>query len=649
MENWGLVTYRETALLSNVTVSSSTELQRVAVVVAHELGHFFFGDLVTMSWWDALWLNEGFATLVEYIGADRAEPAYQMLRQFQSGDIFTAQSSTMWGTSRSLTSYVDSSEEIEAQFDGVAYSFGGSILYSVRAFVEAIVPGSFFQGVAIYLQQNKYSNAQPVSLWNALAASSGVANLPTYMGGYEHNVGYPLLQVSWADPASISTGVGTLVLSQSRHFYSAVAKLNAPSVEQNYAWWIPLKLKGQTPGVDSPVPAAVARAFADKGFTTQTWAYPIGSLAQPFNLTRDGWLIANANATGFYRVNYPSNLWAVFGASIVTQLMANNASTFPLTNMERAQLLEDIWTFAEGGIDSTVNIPLALQFSTFLQYETAYEVWQPAVSHLSNLRQLLFSDNGSVGTNAVCLANLDKYISKQITPLVSFLGFDNGDQSPLTVQTRASLLSLASVVNISSVVQGAFTYWAKGAVNVPVNIQTTVFNSVVRWSPIGDPTNYDEMRLLYQTTVDATTKLRYLRALASAKDPALLNQTLYDSIDPSKVRSQDTVTVITAVASNTVGRGLAWNFVKANWPLLNARYGTGGFSLSSLVQGTAQYFSSTAFFNDITAFSKVNPIPAAVIPLGQALESLQTRANWETTDLADTCAWLSTYSAENRL
>ena len=169
-ENWGLNTYRETALLARADdgSSSQSELQRVAIVIAHESAHQWFGDAVTMAWWNALFLNEGFASLVEYIGTDHAQPQFEASRQFYSSTVLPALRAVSWGSARPLVSRVDSSGAIESQFDGVSYSMGASILSSTRGFMERAMPGSFFGGVGAYLRAHMYGNAEPEALWEAL-------------------------------------------------------------------------------------------------------------------------------------------------------------------------------------------------------------------------------------------------------------------------------------------------------------------------------------------------------------------------------------------------------------------------------------------------------------------------------------------------
>lgn len=579
--------------------------------------------------------------------------------RMQVGDMQDAMAATQYGHSRPLISTVDSSASIESQFDGVAYSFGASILYTLKNFIERSQPTAYTAGMAAYLQTFAFGNAAPDDFWAALATSANLPNLPSDMATYTDQTGYPVVTVQWVNGDGPTTGVGSLQLRQDRHFLSPYARSQAPANQLDYTWWIPLTLYGEHPDpTASPVQGAAAAATTQGGFTDAVWSTTIGGGAdgKTYNLARDGYVKINGNWSGYYRVQYPMNIWNAFSTSIAAQLQAN--STFsPMSPADRAQLLTDFYTFAYGQIaqSSGINMAAWLNFGTWLQWETEYEPWTVALPALAQIRQLLVADvplteaapalrsqAAATQQNAQCLDDLSTYAQAMLGPIVANLGF-TGVSTPLTDLLRTSVLSAASIFNVTSVVTTANAYYAGGVGNIPVNIQSPVLASAVRWAPTSQ--TYDEIFQLYLNEQDANVRRRYLGALAATRDRSLLTQLLSNSLNPSIIRSQDTVSVIASVAGNSFGRDLAWKFVKENWSTLNARYGSGGFSLSQLVSSTASKFTTQAYMDDINAFYTANPIPAAQLDWQQAMEAIGTNIGWEATDLAATCTWLRNYAS----
>lgn len=481
------------------------------------------------------------------------------------------------------------------------------------------------------------------------------------MAGYTSQIGYPLVTLQWADPAvSEVTGRGILTISQQRHFFSPLSAAIAPPGQAAYAWWVPLTLLSGSAG-PNPVTAAAAAAIASGGFTTAVWASTIGNASAPFDLGSHGWVKANANASGFFRVNYPVNVWRVLAAGARAQLSGSSSSATPLSALDRAQLLDDLWTLAEGGgfLGAGINTSLALELSSaILPLETAYEVWMPALSHLSELRGLLFGDDGTVGGNAACLSDMQAVAVSYLSQLVAYLGWGNATSNdpPLIVTLRSSALSAASGYNLPSVVATASSYFAQWAAQyaggnnnptaVPSDLQAIVLANAVRWGVTaparggGYATAFDILLAATAATDDAATKRRYLNALTASRDAGQLTRLLNVSLDTAIVRSQDTVSVLTGVAANPVGRPIAWAFAKANWAVLMDRYGAGGFALSDLVSATSKYFTSQASYDDVSAWYGSHPMSGASLEWQQSLEAIAARSAWRSQQLAATCAAL---------
>jgi aminopeptidase N len=643
MENWGLVTFRESTLLGNRSISTALELSRITVVVSHELAHMTFGDLVTMDSFAALFLNEGGARLFEYLATDDIEPGFGIMSQFASLENAVAMRATSYANSRSLVNPVASSAEIQAQFDAVSYSYGASLLAMLKGFLERRNPGAnlFFSTMTAYFQKFAYSNASPADLWASFATTSGISTLPDYLNSYTHQKGVPIVSIEWTDPSFEKTGIGVLKVSQRRFFTSDYSKALAPAGEQAYLWWIPLTLVGEVPS--SPANEAAVVAMNSNGFTTQTWSTTIGHPSNPYSVSQHGWVKANLNGTGLYRVNYPKSLWQRLSQGIVQQHAGTAASTAPvLSPADRAQLLDDLLTIAEGSsfVSTGIDSVLALQWAgSWLPLENSYEVWAAVASHLTTMN-LRLSPDPSEEANMACRFAYSSFVQRLLAPMVQYVGFnDPAGDSPLRVQLRTTILSAASVFNVSSVVNQARVLYAEGIETVSVNLQAIVAATVIRWST--DGSEYIAIRSLYEQATDSNVQRRYLLALAATSDPALLQATLQYALGPA-VRSQDSPSLIAAVAANPAGRAIAWQFVKDNWDTIHGRYGRGGSLLTNIVFGTAAGFHTVAMASDIEHFYYQHPAPAAFLNWNQALEGIQAGATWRSLQFASTCSYLGT-------
>lgn len=287
MENWGLVTYRETALLIDAEKSGVSNRMRVAYVVAHELAHQWFGNLVTMQWWSELWLNEGFATWVGTMAVDNLYPDWDVWTGFGSSYFARALDLDGLVTSHPIEVDVKNSSQINEIFDTISYAKGASVIRMVHAFIGA---EAFRKGLVIYLNRHKYSNATTANLWAALSESSG-KDVAEFMDNWTKKTGYPVLHVEPADEPN------KLKISQKRFLLSGDI-----SNEEEVLWWC------SVPFVTASSDEAVAVDVKEKSQVVEL----------PPSMAKAGdWIVGNANQTGFYRMHYAAALQASLGTAIV--------------------------------------------------------------------------------------------------------------------------------------------------------------------------------------------------------------------------------------------------------------------------------------------------------------------------------------------
>jgi len=270
MENWGLVTYRMTAILFDEKLSEARFRNRVAYVVAHELAHQWFGNLVTMDWWDELWLNEGFATWAGWLATDYLHPEWEVWPQFVNEGMEQAFSLDSVRASHPIQVTVRDALDVNQIFDKISYLKGCSM---IRMLAEHLGIKTFLKGISIYLKKHAYQNAKTEALWSALSEASG-ADVNALMGSWIEKIGFPVL--------SVAEGEGQITVMQSRFLSTGDVKAE----DDETIWWIPLALQGKT-GV--------------KGIETLSLTTKETTILD----VDESFYRLNADATGFYRVNYP--------------------------------------------------------------------------------------------------------------------------------------------------------------------------------------------------------------------------------------------------------------------------------------------------------------------------------------------------------
>ena len=306
MENWGLITYRETALLYQPGKSSLSDKEYVAVVVAHELAHQWFGDLVTMEWWTDLWLNEGFASYTEFIGTDHVSPETEILDRFVLDNVQTALGYDSLTSSHPISIPVNVPDEINEIFDTISYKKGGSVIRMMANFLGV---NTFNRGITNYLHANAYSNANQDDLWGFLTAvgqedgSLTELTVKQIMDTWTVQMGYPVVTFIR------NYVMNTASVSQDRFLLTPVSGNETVDDDHDYTWWVPLSMTTLSLGFDKTSPDTwLDPANADSA--TEIDLAPLSSHASDP-------VIVNVQQTGFYRVNYDQENWNLISEALV--------------------------------------------------------------------------------------------------------------------------------------------------------------------------------------------------------------------------------------------------------------------------------------------------------------------------------------------
>ncbi|KAJ8961758.1 hypothetical protein NQ318_021359 [Aromia moschata] len=516
MEHWGLVTFRETALLYTNTTHSTSNKQRVATVVAHELAHSWFGNLVTMDWWNDLWLNEGFASYIEYKGVLAAEPTWGMLDQFLTAELHSVLSLDATLSSHPIVQTVVTPDQITEIFDTISYNKGASIL---RMLESTVGEENFQKGVTNYLKKYAYSNAVTANFLTEIQGVIGNSwDVAEMMNTFTVQMGYPLL--------TVSVDGDNYTLTQSRFLKDPTASYNSSESIYGYKWTIPVTYVTDL-GKSTDL---ILFKYSDDKITIQK---PTGAT----------WIKFNYDQVGYYRVTYPDQEW--------NNLFSNYES---LSTSDRTHLLEELFSLAEAG---RVEYSLPLNLTKKLEQEIDYTPWCVASSGLKNILKYL---NGS---SSIQEETLKAYVSKIVTPAYQNLTWDESEgDGHLRKLTRIEVLSLACSVGHTDCLleaESQFNTWIDNQTQLSQDLRSLIYKYGMKNA---SEETWQKMLDVYKSESDASEKLKLVNGLANVQNETLLSSLIELCKNESIVRGQDYFSVMQYISSNPVGTSLVWDWVR---------------------------------------------------------------------------------------
>jgi len=564
MENWGAVTFRESMLLVGDDSSLGTK-QGVAIVVAHELAHQWFGNLVTMEWWTHLWLNEGFATYLEYLATDHCFPEWKIWDQFSVDTHASALELDGLRNTHAIEIPVHHPHEISEIFDSVSYAKGSTV---IRMLADYIGEEAFKSGLSKYLKTHAYGNAATEDLWRAFAEASGKP-VEEMMSSWTKQPGYPLV--------SARREGERLILRQER--FIAGGKRSAKELLQR--WKIPVR--------SASMPATMMLSSEEESFVA-----PLANSK------------LNAGEIGLYRVRYEAAMFS----SICEDLASGK---FDLA--DQVGLIRDSFALAQAGFVSVVE-PLTLM--TMLSKEPKYELWSAIIPQFYDLS--MFYKGTSVGRK------LDAFLLAELRPVFDQLGFEKAsNETHNRILLRGLviwILGLLGDKEILAEVAKRFDEHVAGKM-IDADIQSAIFSlSAHKHGYKSQPWLIDQ----YQKTDSHEIRNRLGRGLGFVEEPELIKKALDFALSPA-VRSQDAVAMIARTFQTNNGPMIAWEFVQAHWSELVKRY-EGMKSLARVVQ-CLESFDSMPMARSVKKFLKAHPTPGAERTTKQVLETIEMRARFK--------------------
>ena len=518
MENWGLVTYREAYMLLDPDNTTLNQKRLIATVITHELAHQWFGDLVTMKWWDDLWLNESFANMMEYVAVDALEPEWNVWEMFQTSEVPMALQRDATDGVQSVHVAVDDPAEIDTLFDGaIVYAKGARMLVMVRALLG---DDAMRKGLKNYFAAHQYGNATGADLWQALGEASGM-NVGQIMESWLEHPGYPVVEVKVED--------GKLMLSQQQFFIG-------DGEEKGRLWQIPLNANyNQAPAI-----------FSEQSLVLGDYARLRKQNGRPF------------------RVNVGDNSHVIvkYDETLLNDILDHLDE---LGAIDQLQLLQDLRLLAEGRQISYAQIvPLLSRFKdsrSGIVNEMLYHVAnslknfvQPAAKTECQLQQLF-----------------DQLSVKQAQRLgwLSQKGESNDDQL-----TRPIVLSAALYAQNSDAIkqaQALFDQYQDHLADLPADVRGLVLANEVK--NYGSQELFDTLLADYQKTADAGFKQDICAALTKTQDDQLIAQLIDRFEDADTIKPQDLRAWFRGVLANDHGQQAAWDWIQQEWSWLEKTVG----------------------------------------------------------------------------
>ncbi|XP_008186165.1 aminopeptidase N isoform X2 [Acyrthosiphon pisum] len=598
MENWGLVTYRETELLIDPDVATIYNVHGVAEVIAHELAHQWFGNLVTMKWWTDLWLNEGFATYVAARGVDYLYPEWNSFQVETVQNFLRVLDLDSLQSSHPVSVAVGHPDEIAQIFDTISYTKGSYLLHMMNTFLGE---DTFKQGIRNYIHKHKFANAEQDDLWSSLteeAHRQGTLDknltVKQIMDTWTLQTGYPVLNVVR------NYSAGTVTLSQERYLTNKSNGTNNKS-----CWWIPITM-------------TTSKDFNQTN--AKSWLNcENNNLTTP--LAKDNeWVIYNMQIAGLYRVLYDTRNWM----SIISTLNdPTKYETIPMLN--RVQLIFDSLSFSQVG---DLDYEITFQLLKYLKHEKEYAPWLAAFHGLAPINNLLKRTPNH--------AMFQNYMQRMLSSVYSKFGNMNGQTEGFEKINFKNIVTAEAcghqIKNCTQQALDLFRKWMKTIDPdnnniLPIELKPVIYCQALKCGGV------DEWNFLwerYQRSNLGHEKESILYALGCSSRKLLLQRYLNWSLDKSIIRKQDAYTVFYSVAKNDAGFSVAKDFLYRKIADISKYYRPRGDHVGRYVNVIGSQMKTKEELGEIQTFIDISSghLKGADLVINQTIETIKRNTEW---------------------
>ncbi|XP_030624172.1 endoplasmic reticulum aminopeptidase 1 [Chanos chanos] len=626
MENWGLTTYRESGLLFDPEKSSTSDKLGITQVIAHELAHQWFGNLVTMQWWNDLWLNEGFAKFMEFVSVNITHPELQV-NDFFLEKCFAAMDVDSLTSSHPISTPVENPAEIGEMFDDVSYRKGACVLNMLRDF---LTPEVFKMGIIHYLKKHSYQNTVNADLWESLNSicdsddsEEGRLRLDGFCGGRKSTTAAS----KWfmKDEMDVKAVMDTWTLQEgfpvitvevkgrevrlSQERYLKAADL---SKDSGFLWQVPLTYR-------------TSQSRTVHRFLLKTKK---DVLYLPEEVE---WIQFNVDMRGYYIVHYEGQGWD----ALISQLQSNHTV---FSSNDRASLINNIFQLV-----SIKKVPLvkALDLSLYLRRETEVIPVTQSFTELVPLYKLM-----EKRPEMEALENQMKgYLVKLFQPLVDIQTWSD-EGTVLDRVLRSYLLLFGCVRRYEPVVNKArelFRRWREsdGTMRVPVDVGLVVYTEGARTED-----GWDFLFEKFRHSIYSSEKSQIKAALTFSPLVGKLQWMMEQGLEGKALRTQDLPSTIISISKNPKGYKIAWDFLRANWGTLVKKFDLGSSALSRLIVGVTNQYSTQEMLEEVQQFfgSLPKDMGAGLRSVQQAVENIEENIRWMDSNVPVLQAWLDSHS-----
>ncbi len=560
MENVGLITYRDQYLILDPAKATQAEMERSLEVIAHEIAHQWFGNLVTLRWWEGAWLNEAFASFMENKAVAARRPEWSRWLSFQLGDKAWAHGTDHLASTRPIEFEVESPMEVDEMFDSITYGKGSAVLRQIEQFTGE---EAFRQGVGDYLRKHSYSNTDTSDLWEGLDGRSHWS-VGEIMSTWVYQKGLPQIDVTLT-----AEGIG---LSQRRF-------LVIPDETDTTIWQVPLIIRGSADG----------QLFDKKVLLTEAEEV----VETPGDIE---FVLVNSGGHGFYRTRY--------GDELAQKILEHLDQLEPI---ERHTLVDDVKALMQSGqVPASSYLDLVIGF----QDEDEWAVWAEVLGGLGEIQHHAVADN--------VRPQMEKFVADLVGPALERLGWEAKEaDSDLTKKLRGSLIGAMGTLagDPESIDKSrALVRDLIAGEEVDQEIATSALGVVAKHA---DRSDFDTLWRAYKEASISADKVRYLRAAARVNLVETADL-LLDGIVSGEIRSQDANLVLTLMMMTDVSHE-TWSVIRQRWtevietiPPFTRRWAISGLPALSRPETAA----------DVKAFFSETGFPEATLYLAQRLELL---------------------------
>ncbi|XP_063912538.1 aminopeptidase N-like isoform X2 [Zophobas morio] len=605
MENWGLITFRESALLYNTNEPDVDSRRTIATILSHELGHQWFGNLVTPKWWNDLWLKEGFSSYVQYLGTDFAEPSWRIKDEFMFSETNRAFAIDGFESSRPISFEVKNSRQIKQTFDELSYAKGAAIVRMMNHFLGE---ETFKNGIISYLKKHQFGNADRDDLFETLnkeahkkGSLDSSLNVKTIMDSWTKQPGFPVV-TAIRDVANKK-----LILSQKRFLFTTRPL-------DNSTWWVPISIVTDVnPDFDNTRP------------TVWLKNEPMVTV----NLNMSSWYLINIHQTGYFIVNYDEANWK----SLTENIML-------LPPLIRAQLISDSMDLARANL-LDYDIPLKLvQLMALRDKDIMFVPTHVAFKKLEYLSDML-SSTPSFGL----FETFHSTIFKETYTLVNS-NRDYYSDNYLGQRIRKTVMKWAcrksdSECAITS--HRLFRQWMEHKTIIPPNIRDVVYCTAIRQ---GNEAEWQFAFNRYLNTTSVTEKNVLLDALGCTTRKWLLSRYLGHLVrNDSSIRIQDASRVFKSVCDNNIANTMAFDFLRTHWNELLSHYGEGFNIISKMVKSLPRFMNTEYQLSELIRFRNEirNNISTASQAFDSTIEKVRGNVEWIKKNYHSVENWLTVH------